>query len=165
MGLTARDDRHPSICRYVYSWYTKEWSYYAMEYYANGSLFIFMRDRLNFKNFPLTLTEKADIMNHLKQRSPSSPSLLPDTHIYTKMITIQFVMTQIISVLAWLHKTCSICHLDLSLENIMICNSDIRRPLIKIIDFGVAVDFSQTPKEVGYYADSSIARNPKSLEI
>ncbi|ETO06026.1 death-associated protein kinase 1, partial [Reticulomyxa filosa] len=65
----------------------------------------------------------------------------PKEDTYLRLQMVQHIFGQIVSTVAWLHSK-RICHLDLSLENVLIRNEDIFHPQIQIIDFGVSVDFS-----------------------
>ena len=50
------------------------------------------------------------------------------------------IVKQIISAIKHLHDH-GICHRDLKLENIMLENRNIRDPMVKVIDFGLAQYF------------------------
>ncbi|ETO03987.1 hypothetical protein RFI_33415, partial [Reticulomyxa filosa] len=66
----------------------------------------------------------------------------PNEQMYLRLQVVQKIFVQLVGAVKWLH-TKKICHLDLSLENILIRNDDIFDPQVQIIDFGVSVDFSQ----------------------
>ncbi|ETO31275.1 hypothetical protein RFI_05845 [Reticulomyxa filosa] len=64
----------------------------------------------------------------------------PKEFTYLRLRVVQKIFGQIVSAVRWLHSK-EICHLDLSLENVVIQNNNVLDPQIQLVDFGVAVDF------------------------
>ena len=71
-----------------------------------------------------------------------------NTYMENKKISQKFIFTkkifrQLIKTIHWFHNDIKICHLDLSLENLMLLNDSKTEPKLKIIDFGLCQDFSK----------------------
>jgi len=67
---------------------------------------------------------------------------ITDVTKYPRLQVIQRIFSRVVSAVTWLHSQ-KIAHLDISLENIMIAGGTKYDPLIKLIDFGVARDYSE----------------------
>ena len=114
--------------------------YYAMEYCKKGSLDSFVAKQFGDQNSDLQklankcVNAPANKILSVKPAGCYSPWL--------KMV--RDVFQQLASTVSWMHRN-GVCHLDLSLDNVMISDirpSDgIKKLTVKIIDFGVAKYF------------------------
>ena len=103
-------------------WEDKQWLYYATEHCRYGDLMEYLE--VQFGNYHVI------------------PENVQLTQQWLTMV--KDIFQQLVSTVAWMHEN-GVCHLDLSLENVMI--SDIKHSngnvklTVKIIDFGVAKYF------------------------
>ncbi|ETO06906.1 death-associated protein kinase 1 [Reticulomyxa filosa] len=138
--LASMEDCPPSVCQYICEWTAFEYMYFALQYCSGGNLiffyFFFVKKKKKLKIVFFSLKDASQ----RKYMSEHRQEFCPEDQIYPRLETIQYIFQQIVYTLHWLHNK-GICHLDLSLENILICNKDVRHPRIVLIDFGVAVDF------------------------
>ncbi|ETO35769.1 hypothetical protein RFI_01289 [Reticulomyxa filosa] len=124
-----------TISKYICHWESNLFYYLATEYCAGGNLFHYMVHVLHaHPKFQPNLRQQLVM-------SANPFAYCPKEDTYLRLQMIQHVFGQIVSTVAWLHSK-HICHLDLSLENVLIRNEDIFHPQIQIIDFGVSIDFS-----------------------
>jgi len=61
---------------------------------------------------------------------------------YERWNVINHIFIQIVLALKWLHEQ-NVAHLDISLENLMIAGGSGNSPQVKVIDFGVAQEYSK----------------------
>jgi len=131
--ITSHKFNHNGFAKWIDEWQTTEQKYLAIEYCAGGDLFEYTQKVLH--KHPL-LQPKIPI-------DQSHKSFMTNETMYPRFMLIQNLFAQMISVVNYLHNVVQICHMDISLENFMISNADNEfRPVVKLIDFGLAIDFS-----------------------
>lgn len=129
---------HNGFAKWIDEWETAEQKYLAIEYCAGGDLFEYTQQVLH--KHPL-LQAKAATREARRQ-------LMTNETTYARFVLVQNIFAQMVSVINYLHNVVKICHMDISLENFMIVNSDNEsRPILKLIDFGLAIDFSERPQD------------------
>lgn len=131
--ISSNNLAHTGFAKWIDEWETADQKYLAMEFCAGGDLFDYTQQILH----------KHPTLHHKVITIEARKRLMTDETVYPRFSLIQDIFSQMVSVVAFLHNVMQICHMDLSLENfMMISMSTISRPVLKLIDFGLALDFS-----------------------
>eukprot|EP01083_Nonionella_stella_P012413 35227_1 len=121
--LSNEDDAPSSFVRHIDEWEDNDSYLFAMEMCSGGELLDYVKSRFSKGSVAHCIHKESQ----LKQEEMSAPS--------EWMTRIQHIFNQMVRSIAFMHSK-HVCHLDLSLENVMIASSS--KNTIKIIDFGAA---------------------------
>jgi len=124
--LSSQPDCNSGFVRILDEWEDEHCFFYAMECCEGGELFEYV------KNVHTQLMAK-----YAFEQQNLPQEILKEPTDWIKLVRDMF--RQIVDCVSWMHKK-KVCHLDLSLENTMIC--DTTKQLVKIIDFGLGKHFT-----------------------
>jgi len=124
--LSSQEDCNSGIVRILDEWEDKYCYYYAMEHCQGGELFEYIKK--------IHASEQMIQYGIEQQKLPQEPLKIDNEWIKS----VRQMFRQIVDCVSWIHNK-NICHLDLSLENIMIFDS--KNMYVKIIDFGLSSYF------------------------
>jgi len=129
---------HQGIAKWIDEWETEDQKYLALEFFPDGCLHDFVVNVFK-RNTSLAYKTSPEQTNQL----------MTNDKVYRRFEVIQSIFSQMVSVVEHLHRKLKMCHMDISLANFMVIINDNDRlnPVIKLIDFGVTLDFSQETEE------------------